>query len=32
VIVSRIPETLFAPEVSLGRLDGDVTEQKLNLL
>jgi hypothetical protein len=32
VIVNRIPETLFAPQVSHGRLDGDVPEQKLNLL
>jgi len=32
VIVNRIPETLLAPEVSLRRLDGDVTQQKLNLL
>jgi hypothetical protein len=32
VIVDRIAETLLAPEVSLRRLDGDVTQQKLNLL
>ena len=32
VIVNRIPKTLLAPEVSLRRLDGDVTQQKLNLL
>jgi hypothetical protein len=29
VIVNRIPETLLAPHVSLRRLDGDVTQQKL---
>jgi len=32
VIVNRIPETLLAPQVSLPRLDGDVTQQELNLL
>ena len=32
VIVDCIAETLLAPEVSLRRLDGDVTQQKLNLL
>ena len=32
MIVDRIPEMLLAPEASLRRLDGDVTQQKLNLL
>ena len=32
VIVNGIPETLLVPQVSLRRLDGDVTQQKLNLL
>jgi hypothetical protein len=32
VIVDRIAEMLLAPEVSLRCLDGDVTQQKLNLL
>jgi hypothetical protein len=32
VIVDRIAETPLAPEVSLRCLDGDVTQQKLNLL
>lgn len=32
VIVNCIPETLLASQVSLRRLDGDVTQQKLNLL
>jgi hypothetical protein len=32
VIVDRIAETLLAPEVSLRCLDGDMTQQKLNLL
>ena len=31
VIVDRIPETLLAPEISLRRLDGDVTQEKLDL-
>jgi hypothetical protein len=32
VIVNGIPETLLAAQISLRRLDGDVTQQKLNLL
>jgi hypothetical protein len=32
VVVNRVPETLLAPEVSLRRLDGAVTQQELNLL
>ena len=32
MIVNGVPETLLAPQVSLRRLDGDVTQQKLNLL
>jgi hypothetical protein len=31
-IVHRAPELLLAPEVALGRLDGHVAEQKLNLV
>jgi hypothetical protein len=31
VIVDRITETLLAPEVAFRCLDGDVTQQKLNL-
>jgi len=31
VIVDRITETLLAPVVAFRRLNGDVTQQKLNL-
>jgi hypothetical protein len=31
VIVDRITETLLAPEVAFRGLDGDMTQQKLNL-
>jgi hypothetical protein len=32
VVVDSIPQSLFAAEVSFGRLDADVPEQELNLL
>jgi hypothetical protein len=31
-IVDRIPESLFAPQIALSRLNADVPEQELNLL